>query len=172
MEVASWYGPGFQGRPTSTGERYNEYAMTAASKTLPLGSHVRVTNPENGRSVVVRINDRGPYVHGRTIDLSKAAAERLGIKNKGVAPVEVASLGSAPRMMLAPEPRGAPALRSETRRIHFPAWSHERNPPLRRKISKVRRVRSNSHRRYYHSRRPRIVSNPVGEWLASAFRGL
>jgi rare lipoprotein A len=88
-EVASWYGPGFNGHLTTTGERFNENAMTAASKTLPLGSHVVVTNPQNGRSVEVRINDRGPHVRGRTLDLSKRAAQRLGITKKGVARVEV-----------------------------------------------------------------------------------
>jgi len=88
-ELASWYGPGFNGRLTTTGERFNENAMTAASKTLPLGSRVVVTNPENGRSVEVRINDRGPHVRGRTLDLSKRAAQKLGITRKGVAPVEI-----------------------------------------------------------------------------------
>ena len=89
QELASWYGPGFNGRLTTTGERYNQNAMTAASKTLPLGSHVVVTNPENGRSVEVRINDRGPHKRGRTLDLSKRAAQKLGITKKGVARVEV-----------------------------------------------------------------------------------
>jgi rare lipoprotein A len=89
QEFASWYGPGFNGRLTTTGERFNENAMTAASKTLPLGSHVVVTNPQNGRSVEVRINDRGPHVRGRTLDLSKRAAQKLGITKKGVARVEV-----------------------------------------------------------------------------------
>jgi len=88
-EKASWYGPRFNGHITSTGERYNENAMTAASKTLPIGSHVKVTNPENGKSVEVRINDRGPHVRGRTMDLSKRAAQKLGITKKGVAKVEV-----------------------------------------------------------------------------------
>ncbi len=89
VEVASWYGPGFNGHLTSTGERFNQSSMTAASRTLPLGSRVLVRNPENGRSVEVRINDRGPYVRGRTLDLSKRAAEKLGIKNKGVARVVI-----------------------------------------------------------------------------------
>jgi rare lipoprotein A len=89
QEVASWYGPRFNGHKTTTGERYNENAMTAASKTLPLGSHVVVTNPQNGHSVEVRINDRGPHVPGRTLDLSKRAAQKLGITKKGVARVEV-----------------------------------------------------------------------------------
>ncbi|MGO9455070.1 MAG: septal ring lytic transglycosylase RlpA family protein [Candidatus Binataceae bacterium] len=88
-EMASWYGSGFNGHLTSTGERYNENALTAASKTLPIGSRVKVTNPANGHSVVVRINDRGPHVRGRSLDLSKRAAEKLGIKKKGVTRVEV-----------------------------------------------------------------------------------
>lgn len=71
--VASWYGPGFHGRLTANGERYNMHALTAAHKTLPFGTEVKVTNVKNGKSVVVRINDRGPFTKGRTIDLSKAA---------------------------------------------------------------------------------------------------
>lgn len=91
-EVASWYGPGLVGRRTSTGERFDPNALTAASKTLPLGSHVKVTNPRTGKSVVVRINDRGPHVRGRSLDLSPRAAQELGFTNKGVARVHVASL--------------------------------------------------------------------------------
>jgi rare lipoprotein A (peptidoglycan hydrolase) len=170
-EVASWYGPGFQGHTTSTGERYNEYAMTAASKTLPLGSHVRVTNPDNGRSVVVRINDRGPYVHGRSIDLSKAAAERLGIKQRGVAPVEVASLGSAPRMMLAPDSNPPPEPSREEHSYRYPAWRHERTAPIRREPHAIHRVEWRSRHRYVRHRM-RKVWNPVGAWIAGAFRGL
>ena len=88
-EVASWYGPGLNGHRTSTGERFNQNELTAASKTLPIGSHVKVTNPANGKSVVVRINDRGPHSRGRTMDLSKRAAQKLGITGKGIAHVEV-----------------------------------------------------------------------------------
>jgi rare lipoprotein A len=86
---ASYYGPGFSGRRTASGERFNPNGMTAASKTLPIGSVVQVTNPENGRSVNVRINDRGPYVRGRGLDLSKGAARRIGLTQKGVARVQV-----------------------------------------------------------------------------------
>ena len=89
VTVASWYGPGFHGHPTSSGERYNQQALTAASRTLPLGSHARVTNLRTGKSVVVRINDRGPFVRGRGIDLSRAAAHRIGIDHRGVAKVKV-----------------------------------------------------------------------------------
>lgn len=77
--VASWYGPGFQGRKTASGERFNTHDMTAAHKTLSFGSLVKVTNQENGKSVVVKINDRGPYIRGRIIDLSHAAKEELGM---------------------------------------------------------------------------------------------
>jgi rare lipoprotein A len=86
---ASWYGPEFAGRRTSSGERFNPNQLTAASKTLPIGSVVRVTNVENGRSVNVRINDRGPYVRGRSLDLSRRAAQKIGITHKGVARVKV-----------------------------------------------------------------------------------
>jgi len=86
---ASWYGPGLSGHVTATGERFNPNSLTAASTNLPLGSVVRVTNPENGRSVKVRINDCGPYVHGRSMDLSKRAAEKLGITHDGVAHLKV-----------------------------------------------------------------------------------
>ena len=90
--VASWYGPGFHGRRTSSGERYDMYAMTAAHKTLPLPTYARVTNLENGRSAVVRINDRGPFHGPRVIDLSRAAAAKLGVLASGTAEVEVRAL--------------------------------------------------------------------------------
>ena len=91
--VASFYGRGFAGRPTATGERFNPGAMTAAHRTLPFGTRVRVTNTRNGRSVVVRINDRGPFIRGRVIDLSTAAARALGMINSGLAPVKIEVLG-------------------------------------------------------------------------------
>lgn len=80
---ASWYGGKFHGRKTASGERFNKFAYTAAHKTLPLGSLVKVTNLANNESVVVRINDRGPYVRGRDIDLSQAAARAIGINGVG-----------------------------------------------------------------------------------------
>ena len=81
---ASWYGDQFHNRRTANGERYDMHALTAAHKTLPFGTLVRVVSPTTGKSVVVRINDRGPYVKGRVIDLSRAAAERLGVHGHGV----------------------------------------------------------------------------------------
>lgn len=87
--IASWYGKFFQGRTTASGEPYNQNAMTCAQRTLPLGSLLRVTNLRNNRSVVVRVNDRGPVPQDRVIDLSRAAAERLGFSQKGLAPVKI-----------------------------------------------------------------------------------
>ena len=91
--LASWYGRDFHGKKTSNGEIYNMYAMTAAHKTLPLGTYVRVRNLENNRSLVVRVNDRGPFVRGRVIDLSYTAAKDIGIVGPGTARVEVVALG-------------------------------------------------------------------------------
>jgi len=87
---ASWYGPGFHGRQTANGERFNTNDLTAAHKTLPFGTKVKVTNEQTGESVVVRINDRGPYAKDRVIDLSKASAQAIGIS--GVAKVILARL--------------------------------------------------------------------------------
>lgn len=95
--IASWYGPGFHGKTTANGETYNQYAMTAAHKILPLGTQVRVTHLGNGRSIVVRVNDRGPFVDDRIIDLSRAAATRLEMMGTGTAKVRVQSLGSLPQ---------------------------------------------------------------------------
>ncbi|MGL5033186.1 MAG: septal ring lytic transglycosylase RlpA family protein, partial [Microcystaceae cyanobacterium] len=85
--IASWYGPGFHGRRTANGERYNQNSLTAAHKTLPFGTQVLVTNLHTGRSVMVRINDRGPFIRGRVIDLSAGAAKVIGVYGRGTAPV-------------------------------------------------------------------------------------
>lgn len=87
---ASYYAAKFDGRRTASGERFDNSAMTAAHRTLPFGSRVRVTNPANGRSVVVRINDRGPFTRGRMIDVSRAAADALGLVTRGHGMVELA----------------------------------------------------------------------------------
>lgn len=94
--IASWYGPTFHGKPSANGETFDENAMTAAHPTLPIPSLVRVTNLENGRSVVVRLNDRGPFVDDRIIDLSKAAGAALDMHAKGTAKVRVQYVGPAP----------------------------------------------------------------------------
>jgi rare lipoprotein A len=122
--LASWYGPGFHGRMTADGERFDQLGLTAAHKTMPLPSYARVTNMANGASIVVRVNDRGPYVHDRLIDVSSRTAELLQFKGHGVGKVKVEYVGRAPdtatdsRMLLAtlrtdgtpaPLPIGAPA---------------------------------------------------------------
>ncbi len=93
--MASWYGPGFDGSYSASGEVFNENALTAAHRDLPFGTQVRVTNMDNGMSVVVRINDRGPYADDRVIDLSRGAASIIGLVQSGVAPVRLEVLGAA-----------------------------------------------------------------------------
>ncbi len=107
--VASFYGRSEHGGPTASGERFNMHAMTAAHRTAPLGSHMRVTNLKNGRSVVVRINDRGPFVRGRIIDLSQAAANELGFVGAGLTRVALETVtagesNAATRVAAAEEP--------------------------------------------------------------------
>jgi rare lipoprotein A len=94
---ASWYGPGFHGKKTASGEIYDQTKLTAAHKTLPLGSKARVTNLENGSTVEVQINDRGPFIEGRIIDLSRAAAWALGFVEAGIVPVRVEIVESSSR---------------------------------------------------------------------------
>lgn len=116
--VASWYGADFHGRLTANGETYNMEALTAAHTTLPLPSYVYVTNETNGRTILVRVNDRGPYVGGRLIDLSHAAARALGTERQGTATVRVRYAGRAPldgdtsreRAFLAQQPWYRPAV--------------------------------------------------------------
>lgn len=93
MGTASWYGGKFHGRKTANGERYNMHELTAAHRSLPFGTMVRVINETNGQSVIVRINDRGPFVGNRVIDLSHQAASQIGMVNAGVARVKLEILG-------------------------------------------------------------------------------
>lgn len=124
--IASWYGRKFHGRPTSSREPYDMHAMTAAHKTLPLPTYVRVRNLKNNRSIVVRVNDRGPFVHNRLIDLSYGAAVRLDIVEDGTGMVEVTAISfdeppraaaapAAPDPLPDPQPGGAPDDRDESR---------------------------------------------------------
>jgi rare lipoprotein A len=108
---ASYQGDAYSGHRTASGERYDPNALTAASSTLPIGSSVMVTNPETGRSVKVRINDRGPNVHGRSLDLSKRAAEEIGMTKQGVARVGVKRVNSKPA---GGEPPNSPQSSSST----------------------------------------------------------
>src|SRR5256886_7904562 len=104
--VASWYGPGFHGNRTANGEIYDQYELTAAHPSLPLGTRVMVTNLETGRAVQVRVNDRGPFVDGRAIDLSYAAARTIGMVGPGTVRVRIEVLG--PTIAVAATPLAAP----------------------------------------------------------------
>jgi len=179
--VASWYGPGFAGRRTSNGEIYNPEGLTAASKTLPIGSHVRVMNPDTGKSVVVRINDRGPYVRGRSLDLSHGAAQRIGLTGKGVGRVQVSSASgstSEPSYQAAPSSRSAPSSRTAVYAYSL-IGAEPSNlggsylPSLGSPSSSRPARRSRSHYSYARKRSSpsrRMVSNPIGSWIASGFR--
>lgn len=124
--IASWYGTDFHGKLTSNQEIYNMHAMTAAHKTLPFGTHVRVTNLNNGKSTVVRINDRGPFVKGRIIDLSYAAAKKLGMAQTGVAPVKIVVLK-----------KYSPKKSSQKYFVQIGAFTSKKNAKeLKRKLSK------------------------------------
>lgn len=105
---ASWYGPGFAGRKTANGERFDPSKLTAAHRTLPFNTTVKVTNVENGKSVIVRINDRGPFIRGRIIDLSKVAAEKIGLLRQGVTNVEIVTLNSPDKKAALPPPKNIP----------------------------------------------------------------
>jgi rare lipoprotein A len=127
--IASWYGTKFHGRLTSSGEPYDMYAMTAAHKTLPLPSYVRVTHRGNGRSIIVRVNDRGPFVGERIIDLSYAAAVRLGMHNDGTALVDVEALLPGGESERSPTVArvSAPAAQPEAVWLQVGAFSDEAN---------------------------------------------
>jgi rare lipoprotein A len=160
-EVASWYGPGFAGRRTSDGEIYNPEGLTAASTTLPLGSHVRVLNPDTGRSVVVRINDRGPFVRGRSLDLSHGAARQIGLTGKGVGRVQVTPTAtSTPAESSSYAESSIAAVPRYSSYVSYPTRSY----PTRHTYTRSTRYH---HYRSYSSRR--MVSNPIGAWLSSAF---
>ncbi|MCW2245899.1 rare lipoprotein A [Azospirillum fermentarium] len=105
---ASWYGGGFHGRETASGTPFNQHALTAAHRSLPLGTEVVVTNVDNGKSVTVTINDRGPYVRGRIIDLSRRAARDLGFVGDGLAKVAI-TVSAPPESTVPPVPQAKPA---------------------------------------------------------------
>ncbi len=121
--VASWYGDKFHGRLTSSRETYDMHAMTAAHKTLPLPSYVRVRNLRNDKSVIVRVNDRGPFVHNRIIDLSYAAAVKLDMVGDGTSLVEVTALAAEPRGDIPVRESMPPPYRPDTVAVNTPARS-------------------------------------------------
>ena len=126
--LASWYGRQFHGRKTSSGERYDMYAMTAAHKTLPLPTYVHVTNMENGRTAVVKVNDRGPFHGPRVIDLSYSAARKLGVVQKGTALVEVRAIDPS-RPAGDPGPFLAAKGAAKAKLSHPPALAHQAPKP-------------------------------------------
>ena len=111
--LASWYGKEYHGQPTSSGERFDMHAMTAAHRTLPFGTRVEVTCPSNGRTVEVRINDRGPFIPGRIIDLSYEAAKALGVAVKGLDRVKIRTVGRVE----GPMPRPSIQAESDPKRL-------------------------------------------------------
>jgi rare lipoprotein A len=125
--VASWYGPGFHGRRTANGEIYDQYELTAAHQTLPLGTRVMVTSLSNGRSVEVRINDRGPFVDGRIVDLSYAAASVIGMVGPGTMPVRLEVL-DAPIQVASSRP-GPPVALAHRREVERPRVEPAAAPP-------------------------------------------
>jgi len=120
--IASWYGTKFHGRKTSSGERYDMHQMTAAHKTLPLPTYALVNNLENGRSAIVKVNDRGPFVGDRIIDLSYAAAKKLGVDQKGTARVEVMSIDPRDHDGKVPRMRRVAAERQRRHRADMPVY--------------------------------------------------
>lgn len=169
VTLASWYGPGFVGHTTSNGERFNDHAMTAASKSLPLGTHVRVTNISNGKSVVVRINDRGPYVKGRGIDLSRGAAERIGLKNKGVGAVKITRLDGPSGETGASMPgevEEAPTRTRRSRRLRYARYRRWRRTPT---VHYASTGGYTSPSTPASVREADMVPNPIGSWLTGMF---
>lgn len=124
--IASWYGPNFHGKKTANGERFDQYELTAAHRTLQMPSLVRVTNLENGRSLVLRVNDRGPFARGRIIDVSKRGAELLGFKNQGTAKVRVQVLAEESRAVAEAARRG-----EDTSGVEIAMNERPRNVPAR-----------------------------------------
>ena len=130
--MASWYGPGFHGRRTASGERFDSGDLTAAHRTLPFGSRLCVRSGVNGKAVVVRVNDRGPYVAGRVIDLSQAAAQELGMMGLGIKPVEMWHLAGEDDSCPEGLP-GARASRKTSATAKNPTRTQAKTPPKARR---------------------------------------
>jgi rare lipoprotein A len=164
--VASWYGPGFHGRPTSSGEVFDMNDMTAAHRTLPFGTNVMVTNLANDRSVVVRINDRGPFVRGRIIDLSYAAARVLGIVGPGTARVRLEALGGADP----PRPERAAEVWVQVGAFSVRENAHDIKRRLERSYEGVAVVRFKTGRGTYYRVRVKTTEGAAGK-LAQRLAG-
>lgn len=143
--IASWYGKDFHGRRTSSGETYNMYDLTAAHKTLPLGTFVRVKNLSNGKHVDVRVNDRGPFARGRVIDLSYTAAKRIGMVGPGTAKVKVIALGApAPVQTAGQAPQYLP-IDYYSGNFTFQVGAFIEQDNARRLVQKLEREYNNAH---------------------------
>ncbi|MEJ2037912.1 MAG: septal ring lytic transglycosylase RlpA family protein [Desulfosarcinaceae bacterium] len=147
--VASWYGRDFHGRKTSNGEIYNMHAMTAAHKTLPLGTYVRVRNLGNGKTVDVRINDRGPFVRGRIIDLSHAAASRIGMVGPGTAKVRIEALGAPAPDQRAGQPQRYLPMDYYSGNFTFQVGAFTERDNAARLVNKLDQIYKNAHTTTY-----------------------
>jgi rare lipoprotein A len=160
--LASWYGRKFHGRRTSNGEIYNMYAMTAAHKTLPLGTFVRVHNLANNTSVDVRVNDRGPFVRGRIIDLSYTAAKRIGIVGPGTGRVRVVALGvPSSRTSAGAKPHYQP-IDYYSGNFTFQVGAFAEKTNARRLVDKLERLYKNAHMTEYFDGRRTFYRVRVG----------
>lgn len=158
--IASWYGKMFHGNKTANGEVYDMYGMTAAHTILPLPSYVKVTNVENGRSVIVRINDRGPFKHGREIDLSYAAAYKLRLIEKGSGLVDVEAINPDQFSSSSP-PTSYPATAKQQHYIQAGAFGNETNAiTLQGKIQALNNEQSNKVKRVYNNGLYRLMIGP------------
>ncbi len=143
--TASWYGRKFHGRRTSNGEIYDMYGISAAHKTLPFGTVVRVTNMRNGRQLDIRINDRGPFAKGRIIDLSFGAAQKLGVVGPGTAPVEIVALAAPTRKVAAPGSRQFEPVDLTRGNFTFQVGAFQDHANARRLAAKLRKLHTNVH---------------------------
>lgn len=160
--LASWYGKKFHGRKTSNGETYNMYAMTAAHKTLPLGTFVRVRNLTNGQRVDVRVNDRGPFVRGRIIDLSYTAAKRIGIVGPGTARVRLEALGVPARKTAAGAKAHYLPIDYYSGNFTFQVGAFAEKANARRLVQKLDRLYRNAHMTTYFDGRRTFYRVRVG----------
>ena len=157
--IASWYGTKFHGKRTSSGESYDYYAMTAAHRSLPLPTYVEVENLQNGRSVIVKINDRGPFAQNRIIDLSYTAAVKLGILGYGTGLVEVRAIDTSE-----PEPAPSPVPESEPARSPVPAQEPPANRPVAEEKPRLYlQVGAFAERRYAEQLRADLAAQKLAE---------
>ena len=174
--IASWYGPGFDGKMTANGETYDQNALTAAHKTLPMPSIVQVTNLENGRSIKVTINDRGPYAFSRIIDMSRRGAQLLGFHRKGTARVKVEILADQSRMLAHSLKNGRTLAKIGTPirrdinvakpqvasgRLDPPSGTKRQNINLRYKPRKIRSIKGKDKSSISSTKKEKVTNRPL-----------